>query len=489
MINKNISRLLMGAATITLATMIAHGEAKAAEETNTTGQQPETNQVDNAQRAYYKVLNLEGLSEEQGQTHIQTLRENPNRAQEVFSESIKDSNHPERRAGQQNAYYSILNNDSLTDDDKNHYISQLRQNPDKSQDIWYQTLHHQPEVNHNTEQTPSESTPKVNETTQQTSGHLTREQAIARDNELTSEANTSLSELLKTDSIENRRQAQRNVNKAPLDVKPQLQQQLDFITAQHDEKVRQNSQKATEATNSRIDDAYARQDEQVRKINNALTQLVDKDSIDHRRQAQREVNKAPHDMKERLQKQLDLILQKHDTQKPGTTVATETQTTQKAETPKVEAPVQTETAPKAPSYYQTFKNYVRDGYNKLSDTFNKGYNYVADTYKDYSKKYQDAKYYVGKYYQYKRIIDPIVLGTLGSGWDSHISPITINKDNGVLYNTYAKARNYVTEGINTGKVLYAFYQNPNTVKNAIKVAETATTFKNTVSNLLSVFWK
>ncbi|HGH0799966.1 TPA: C3-binding domain-containing protein [Staphylococcus pseudintermedius] len=55
---------------------------------------------------------------------------------------------------------------------------------------------------------------------------------MARDNELTSEANTSLSELLKTDSIENRRQAQRNVNKAPLDVKPQLQQQLDFITAQ-----------------------------------------------------------------------------------------------------------------------------------------------------------------------------------------------------------------------------------------------------------------
>ncbi|HDL0637541.1 TPA: B domain-containing protein [Staphylococcus aureus] len=355
--NKNISILLMGAATITLATMIANGEAKAAEETNTTGHQPETNQVDNAQRAYYKVLNLEGISEEQRQTHIQTLRDNPNRAQEVFSESIKDSHHPERRSGQQNAYYNILNNDSLTDDDKNHYISQLRQNPDKSQDIWYQTLHHQPEANHNTEQTPSESTPKVNETTQQTSGHLTREQAIARDNELTSEstpkvnettqqtsghltreqaiardneltseANTSLSELLKTDSIENRRQAQRNVNKAPLDVKPQLQQQLDFITAQHDETVRQNSQKATEATNSTIDDANARQDEQVRKINETLTQLDKNDSIDHRRQAQHEVNKAPHDMKERLQKQLDLIIQKHDTQKPSTTVATETQT-------------------------------------------------------------------------------------------------------------------------------------------------------------------
>ncbi|PTG88249.1 C3-binding domain-containing protein [Staphylococcus chromogenes] len=489
MINKNISRLLMGAATITLATMIANGEAKAAEETNTAGQQPETNQVDNAQRAYYKVLNLEGLSEEQRQTHIQTLRENPNRAQEVFSESIKDSHHPERRAGQQNAYYSILNNDSLTDDDKNHYISQLRQNPDKSQDIWYQTLHHQPEVNHNTEQTPSESTPKVNETTQQTSGHLTREQAIARDNELTSEANTSLSELLKTDSIENRRQAQRNVNKAPLDVKPQLQQQLDFITAQHDETVRQNNQKATEATNSSIDDAYARQDEQVRKINDALTQLVDKDSIDHRRQAQREVNKAPHDMKERLQKQLDLIIQKHDTQKPSTTVATEIQTTQKAETPKVEAPTQTETALKAPSYYQTFKNYVTDGYNKISDTFNKGYNYVANTYKDYSKKYEDTKYYVGKYYEYKGIVDKSVLITLGGGLNSYINPLETKDEYSTIYNAYAKTRNYVTEGINTGKVLYAFYQNPNTVKNAIKVAEAANSITSTISNIWSSIWK
>ncbi|UXT62722.1 B domain-containing protein [Staphylococcus aureus] len=487
--NKNISILLMGAATITLATMIANGEAKAAEETNTTGHQPETNQVDNAQRAYYKVLNLEGISEEQRQTHIQTLRDNPNRAQEVFSESIKDSHHPERRAGQQNAYYNILNNDSLTDDDKNHYISQLRQNPDKSQDIWYQTLHHQPEANHNTEQTPSESTPKVNETTQQTSGHLTREQAIARDNELTSETNTSLSELLKTDSIENRRQAQRNVNKAPLDVKPQLQQQLDFITAQHDETVRQNSQKATEVTNSTIDDANARQDEQVRKINETLTQLDKNDSIDHRRQAQHEVNKAPHDMKERLQKQLDLIIQKHDTQKPSTTVATETQTIPNAETPKVEAPTQTEIAPKAPSYYQTFKNYVTDGYNKLSETFNKGYNYVADTYKDYSKKYQDAKYYVGKYYEYKGIVDKSVLITLGGGLNSYINPLETKDEYSTIYNAYAKTRNYVTEGINTGKVLYAFYQNPNTVKNAIKVAETATTFKNTVSNLLSVFWK
>ncbi|HDL0563776.1 hypothetical protein [Staphylococcus aureus] len=132
---------------------------------------------------------------------------------------------------------------------------------------------------------------------------------------------------------------------------------------------------------------------------------------------------------------------------------------------------------------------MTDGYNKLSETFNKGYNYVADTYKDYSKKYQDAKYYVGKYYEYKGIVDKSVLITLGGGLNSYINPLETKDEHSTIYNAYAKTRNYVTEGINTGKVLYAFYQNPNTVKNAIKVAETATTFKNTVSNLLSVFWK
>lgn len=475
--NKNISRLLMGAATITLATMVANGEAKAAESTETTpAQHTQTSDVTDAQRAFYKVLHLEGITEEQRNHYIQTLRTQPERAQEVFSESIKDSNNQERRAGQQNAFYEILNNENLSENQKTEALAEIQKNPDKSQDVWYQTLHTETHTNNNLESTTPEHTPNLNESTQNT-GHLTREQAFARHNELTSDANTSLSELLKTDSIDNRRNAQRNVNKAPLDVKEQLQKQLDLIIAQHEA----NAQKTADTTHNSIQDAYARQDAQVRKINEALTTLEKEDSIKNRRQAQREVNKAPHYMQERLQKQLDLIIQKHATSK--TTVATETlSSNQNTEAPKVEAPAKTETAPKSPGYYQAFKNYI-------SETFNNGYKYVTDTYNSYKTKYDNAKFYADKYFKYKRLIDPIVLATLGDGWKSHITPLEIKEGNGTLYNTYAKARNYVTEGINTGKVLYAFYQNPTFVKTTIKTANTVSSLTSSFTSLLSSLWK
>ncbi|WP_398222153.1 C3-binding domain-containing protein [Staphylococcus agnetis] len=240
------------------------------------------------------------------------------------------------------------------------------------------------------------------------------------------------------------------------------------MIAQHDAKVRDNSTKTTEDTNNSVEDAQARIDERVRTINEALTTLEKEDSIKNRRHAQREVNKAPHYMQDRLQKQLDLLIAKLDNESL-------TKSTDKNEvTPKVTEPKQTEKvekAPQSPKYYQAIKNYI------------------TETFNSYKAKYDNAKYYVGKYYDYKTYIDKAVLTTLGGGWNSHIAKLEIKDNNTAAYNAYAKVRNYVTEGINTGKVLYAFYKNPGVVKTAINTADTVSSLGRTISSLFTSIWK
>ncbi|MTV19202.1 B domain-containing protein [Staphylococcus delphini] len=500
---KYTSKLLIGAATLSLATFISQGNAEASEQTSSLADaQPasfESTNVSPEQKAFYQVLHMDGISESQRDQYIKQLHEDPSSAQNVFSESIKDATNPERRVAQQNAFYGLLHNEDLSDQQRDAYISEIREDADQSQDVFVKSLNTTPEAAPQTEQ-PKKPHNRILEM---------EDQSIY-------DANSALQALQKEDTIQNRRTAQRTVNKLPKHKVDAFQKELDAINGPRDAKIKADAE-------AKKQDLQIGESPNIEKTPVPIedTPQVDKKE-EHKAESDSKVKEAPKadtekkaDAEKKTQAENNAKVEKAPkvhvpkVQTPKVENKTDNAVdTKKAEeakpsteaTPEVKnnadngvvTPVLPETGEATTStlssYWNAFKDSVNKGYTYVKDGITSGYDYLKKQFDYITGKYNDAKYYTELYKNHKSLIAKTVLAVLNkNGTGAHIAPLEIKTDANPFYKSYAHTRNFVTEGINTGKVLYTLYQHPTVLDTAIKAAEAANTAKNVLNSFLSFF--
>ncbi|EIK0324790.1 B domain-containing protein [Staphylococcus pseudintermedius] len=492
---KYTAKLLIGAATISLATFISQGNAHASEQT--TGLAPaqpvnfDSINVTPDQKTFYQVLHMEGISEDQREQYLKQLHEDPSSAQNVFSESIKDAIHPERRVAQQNAFYSVLHNDDLSEEQRDAYIGRIKEDPDQSQEVFVESLNVAPKAESH------------------------EDRLIELQNKNLMEANEALKALQQEDSIQNRRAAQRAVNKLTPDSANAFQKELDQINAPRDAKIKADAEakkQAPEVSAPQIEDAPTTEVAPSPKQDMPKVDKKEEDKVE----SDTEVKEVPKADTEKNPQSKDTSKTEQAKETPKVEQSPKTEKAEeapKAETPQNGNKAQTEEAkpevkdnvkntPSAPvlpetgkattstleSYWNSFKDSVNKGYTYIKQSLESGYQYLKGQYDYITKKYNNAKYYTKMYSNHKSTIDQSVLAILGkTGSSAYIKPLNIEENSNVFYKAYAKTRNFATESINTGKVLYTLYQNPTVVKSAFTAIETANTVKNAISNLFSLF--
>ncbi|MEN0367815.1 staphylococcal protein A [Staphylococcus aureus] len=132
----SIRKLGVGIASVTLGTLLISG-----------GVSPAANaaQHDEAQQnAFYQVLNMPNLNADQRNGFIQSLKDDPSQSANVLGEAKKlnDSQAPKADAqqnnfnkDQQNAFYEILNMPNLNEEQRNGFIQSLKDDPSQSANL------------------------------------------------------------------------------------------------------------------------------------------------------------------------------------------------------------------------------------------------------------------------------------------------------------------------------------------------------------------
>ncbi|APR60607.1 hypothetical protein BTZ13_05035 [Staphylococcus condimenti] len=148
-----ISLIKMGIASATLAALLACGNAAQAAEKNDNADQafdkdytlvnPETG-VTGQQQAFYELLKMDNLTEQRKNDYIETIKVNPQASQEAFASAIKENrNSTEVHDGQQNAFVNIYHNEHLTNEQKDVLIEELKEHPERAQNIFTKSLKQQ----------------------------------------------------------------------------------------------------------------------------------------------------------------------------------------------------------------------------------------------------------------------------------------------------------------------------------------------------------
>ncbi|CZQ57442.1 Immunoglobulin G binding protein A precursor [Staphylococcus aureus] len=150
----SIRKLGVGIASVTLGTLLIsggvtpaanaaqHGEAQKLNDSQAPKADAQQNKFNKDQQsAFYEILNMPNLNEEQRNGFIQSLKDDPSQSTNVLGEAKKLNESQAPKADnnfnkeQQNAFYEILNMPNLNEEQRNGFIQSLKDDPSQSANL------------------------------------------------------------------------------------------------------------------------------------------------------------------------------------------------------------------------------------------------------------------------------------------------------------------------------------------------------------------